>query len=465
MLSGAFHYDPINGLDSNNGILVGETGSGTTFNGTAGTGARQTFGQYATDMDAGRYSPGDTVYIHPPGFTFTDYVVHRSNSTVTDANNKLIIRSLPGQRDNTVLDTYANDETVMKTPTGAHGPIYFLTANFRLQGFVVRHQQQPISAGSGSGFGGEIASHGLEFIDLVGDQQGSAYRNDNAGFIYLNGTSEDFLVRGVRTSNTGLNGNNGLIYYINTLRGTIEYCDLTMSTTGACIHHKRSLGIVAAGDITIRNNFLKSSSNRGTFHAAGTARHLLQNNVHSMSSGGFITWGDSGGVGNTDPPLYQMQFVHETFAGGAQVTLNPAHAEANLAANEGYEIYQRSCIFAGKWYFWARTDNSPNWSNGARDTGLDSNYNHFNGTAALRYFQYLSSVPDITLATWQANATGDTGQDANSVSEAIQYATTPSDSDVTTFRLDAGSAGINAGHDGTDMGADVNDVGPSAIGF
>jgi hypothetical protein len=146
---GSFQIDPVSGSDANNGIPLGEMGSGGTLNGVPGTGPFQTLAHVLELCERGYFTKPTRIY---PRATGIHHVARYRflngggrNDTVTD--DKVEFLNYPGEE--WILDTSTANPLVERN--SGYGPIVFRTPNWRFSGALLRGAIVFQFGGHGSG--------------------------------------------------------------------------------------------------------------------------------------------------------------------------------------------------------------------------------------------------------------------------------------------------------------------------
>lgn len=483
-ISGSFHYDLVSGNDSNNGIPIGEVGSGNTLNGVAGTGPRQSVSQLQTDLgttalSGGRYSGRNNIYLSPGTWTLTDEIAVQSGMTSADSNSMMKIMALPGQKSNTIIDIATNGAGGALHPSG-EAPIQLAGANIQIggrpsvdsgDGFIVQTPHQSFNLGSTYSYG-DPDGYNCGFVGLTFDQVGSSYAGDNSGFIMVqNAKTVGFFIIGCTATGALNNSNESLIYTINT-RGLIDYCNLWLldtGTSGVAYHHKKGLNLVNPGDITIKRSIIRADNiGRRCFHG-NMAMHDITDCLMILDAPRFGNVGDRFGSVRSDASSgtftdgYRMRFLRNTVHSlDGNV---PMRWFADPGNNQG-QTPGGDCEFRDNALI--NTHIGIGWTDaiGQQDHQAIMDFNSIEGTRVGEEW----GVSQTSLATWQGNTTrfasyaGDT-HDQRSVHGTHTFVSVTDPTDPSTYEQDTDSVGYTVAEDNGPTGITPDDCGPQAIGF
>lgn len=169
IIQGSFHIDPLNGNDSNNGILVGETGTGTTLNGQAGTGPKRTLASVLAAIESGQYAQGDLFYLWDTGSHLTGQFRRTNGLGSTRAWSRTTFNSDPYAKDPDVLEfrSRPGEEATISTAgaspsheSGSGYGVIICLGNIRFSGFNLECGNSIFFfGGTGTGAGPAAGSH------------------------------------------------------------------------------------------------------------------------------------------------------------------------------------------------------------------------------------------------------------------------------------------------------------------
>jgi hypothetical protein len=146
---GSFQIDPVGGADANNGIPVGETGSGGTLSGVAGTGPFRTMAHVLELCERGYFTKPTRIYPRATGVHYVARYRFLNGGGRNDAvtAEKVEFLNYPGEE--WTLDT-ATANPLFERNSG-YGPIVFRTPNWRFSGALLRGALVFQFGGHGSG--------------------------------------------------------------------------------------------------------------------------------------------------------------------------------------------------------------------------------------------------------------------------------------------------------------------------
>lgn len=463
IVPGAYYVDPVDGNDSNNGVLEGETGSGPTSTRVAGNGAWKTWEALRSRLAAGTFAPGDHVYLRGGTYvpTFTECRVRNGSQGVT-LPEKVTIEGYPGEAVVFQWDT-GNGSTSDVGIRNAHQgrpPISCVDGNFRFKGLTIVTQ---IAA-----FGTDVSDkpHGLQFIDIRRAKHGSVStgRGDTGGTIALGNNSNDFLIEAYQTlpgqyENLNSNDNAAEIYYIFCQRGTIRNCLIEWGgANGSCVMSKRGSGVE---NITYENNLFHRVNYGRCVYGIQASNHKFLNNVFISSGGGGYAVEFSGDLRKWDHTGHRCVFDHNTslYLGSkvGQGMLMGIHTDVDYTNSAKDGSFTNNALQGVAWHGYRGSSNRQPFAH-----RLTSDWNQYDDDRAAYQFD---SYP--SLRRWQretryfmseSNPQG--SHDLNSVQDTPEF--------VGADPRDPGSWRITNPHEGGDgnpMGADTSSIGPARLGY
>lgn len=447
-VAGAYAVDVANisgvASDSNDGIWDSD-------------GPWATWGKLATEIAAGTFSVGDTIYLRAGTYSpSAELKFEGGGSTIN--SSKITLESWPGET--ATIDFSTNDDRTMLDGSTGTGPCNISSGNWRIRNLDF------VSYIYGFALDANVACPGVEFIDLRRTRFGTATSSGNiAVTIAINegGNSTGFLVEGCDLSDGNeLNGGNGGTMYLIHTWGTIRNNIIAASgTAGGACHCKRLNVPSALGDLTVENNiFHRESGYTRCITAHNFDWVLLQNNVFSGDNNDSIVYGTEDG---THPPngypWYRANVLHNTFRVNGTCSGVGAQFHMDAPAVDGFSGYD--CVLQDN-VFEGTVNN--NGGNTAKTHGFTMDYNLHSTATTNTYREFSSTAGDLS-ATQALTTYFGGSHSLNSEEEAIAWDTALSVYDPQTYRLDATSLGFGTASDATDMGADVDNVGPVALGY
>lgn len=463
IVRGAYYVDPVNGNDANNGVLLGETGSGATNNGVAGNGAWKTWEALRSRLSTGVLAPGDHVYLRGGTYVpaFTECRVRNGSQGVT-LSEKVTIEGFPGETAVLQWNTGngpASDVGIRNAHQG-RPPISCVDGNFRFKSLTIITQ---IAA-----FGTDVSDqpHGLEFIDIRRAKHGSIStgRGDTGGTIALGNNCNDFLIEGYQTlpgryENLESNDNAAEIYYIFCQRGTIRNCLIEWGgESGSCVMSKRGSGVE---NITYENNLFHRVNYGRCVYGIQASNHRFLNNLFISSGGGGYAVEFSGDLTKWDHAGHRCVFDHNTslYLGRrlGQGMLMGIHTDVNYTNSAKDGSFTNNALKGVAWHGYRGFS-----SNDPFVHRLTSDWNQYDDDLAAHQFDSYASLRRWRRQTryFVSESNPDGSHDLNSVQDTPVFAGTDP-RDPAAWRI----TNPYNGSDGNAMGADTSSVGPAHLGY
>lgn len=399
VVSGAYHVDPINGSDSNNGILVadGGTGAWATINANLAT-----------------LSAGDTMYLREGthSVTLLDMKFGYSNGTL---GNLIEVTSYPGEAP--VIDCQGTnwiDRFDQKQ--------YWKFSHLKIINYITAIETSQ-----------DLASTNIEFYSILGETN---VGGDNVGlFRLLQGTTFD--MDRVKTVYTGVSQphlNTGGIYINDpggTVVGTINHYESYGFPQGIYFKHGKDNETAYNSRVIVKNSFVTNTTRNPI--GSNCTSVLFDNCI--IKENMYLSAADGGSAGDWNI------FDHCTLYGGINLRNNADVGDAQPGAKNNKFV---DCIVLDM--FRVGQDAS---------VTADSDYNLYeSGIIEYDFISSPQSSTPATLAEWRVQ----NSSDSNSVEGSPTFSVSPP-VEIADFSLAPASVGENSASDSSDIGADVTLIG------